>query len=288
MTTRLDAGGHEIDAGGHEIDAGGHEIDAGGHEIDAGGHEIDAGDPIVASVLELEDVHAGYGQFQALFGLSIEVRPGHTLAVVGHNGMGKTTVARVASGLIVPTRGRVLVDGQDFTGRPAQDFVRAGVVHAPEGRSVFATLSVQENLTLAFRKKFGRKGVPAALDRVYTMFPRLGERQGQLAGSLSGGEQRMLTLSRVLVLEPRLLIADELSLGLAPIITDEVYAVLMQIKQSGTSLVVIEQHIRHALEVADEVIVLDRGQVDYTGPAEDVDALMDAFHTSAVENPIAD
>jgi len=240
----------------------------------------------VAPVLALEDVHAGYGQFQALFGLSISIAPGHALAIVGHNGMGKTTVARVASGLIVPTKGRVLVDGQDFTGREAQDFVRAGVVHAPEGRSVFATLSVEENLTLAFRKKFGRKGVPAALDRVYTMFPRLGERQGQLAGSLSGGEQRMLTLARVLVLEPRMLIADELSLGLAPIITDEVYAVLLQIKQSGTSLVVIEQHIRHALEVADEVIVLDRGQVDYTGPADDVDALMAAFHTSDVENPI--
>jgi len=249
---------------------------------------VDGGGPHVAPVLVLEGVHAGYGQFQALFGLSIEVPPGHALAIVGHNGMGKTTVARVASGLIVPTKGRVLVDGQDFTGRGAQDFVRAGVAHAPEGRSVFATLSVQENLTLAFRKKFGRKGVSSALDRVCTMFPRLGERLNQLAGSLSGGEQRMLTLARVLVLEPRMLIADELSLGLAPIITDEVYAVLMQIKESGTSLLVIEQHIRHALEVADEVIVLDRGKVDYTGPADDVEALMRAFHTSAVENPIED
>src|SRR4051794_31135868 len=257
-------------------------------QLRADGEEADAGSPLAAPVLALEDVHASYGQFQALFGLSIAVPPGHALAVVGHNGMGKTTVARVASGLIVPTKGRVLVDGQDFTGREAQDYVRAGVVHAPEGRSVFATLSVEENLTLAFRKKFGRKGVPGALDRVYTMFPRLGERQGQLAGSLSGGEQRMLTLARVLVLEPRLLIADELSLGLAPIITDEVYAVLLRIKESGTSLVVIEQHIRHALEVADEVVVLDRGQVDYTGPADDVDALMEAFHPSDVENPIED
>jgi len=252
------------------------------------GREADTGAPRVAPVLALDGVHAGYGQFQALFGLSLEVAPGHALAIVGHNGMGKTTVARVASGLIVPTRGRVLVDGQDFTGRPTQDFVRAGVAHAPEGRSVFATLSVQENLTIAFRKKFGRKGVPSALDRVYTMFPRLGERQRQLAGSLSGGEQRMLTLARVLVLEPRLLIADELSLGLAPIITDEVYGVLMQIKESGTSLMVIEQHIRHALEVADEVVVLDRGTVGYSGPANDVDALMEAFHPSAVENPIDD
>lgn len=251
------------------------------------GVELDGDSARVPPVLALDGVHAGYGQFQALFGLSLDVPPGEALAVVGHNGMGKTTVARVASGLIVPTAGRVLVDGQDFTGRPAQDFVRAGVAHAPEGRSVFATLTVQENLTLAFRKKFGRRGVATALDRVCTMFPRLGERQGQVAGSLSGGEQRMLTLARVLVLEPRLLIADELSLGLAPIITDEVYSVLMQIKESGTSLLVIEQHIRHALEVADVAIVLDRGKVVYTGPADDVEALMSAFHASDVENPIA-
>jgi branched-chain amino acid transport system ATP-binding protein len=187
----------------------------------------------------------------------------------------------VASGLIVPTKGRVLVDGQDFTGRPAQDFARAGVVHAPEGRSVFATLSVQENLVLALRPKFGRKGVPAALDRVYELFPRLGERQGQLAGSLSGGEQRMLTLARVLVVEPRLLIADELSLGLAPIITDEVYAVLARIKESGTSLMVIEQHVRHALEVADVAVVLDRGRIAHAGPADDIDVVMHTFGTAS-------
>jgi len=242
---------------------------------------------VVPPVLALERVHASYGQFQALFGLSIEVPPGGALAIVGHNGMGKTTVARVASGLLVPTAGRVIIDGQDFTGRPAQDYVRAGVAHAPEGRSVFATLTVEENLTLAFRKKFGRRGVATALGRVYQLFPRLGDRQSQLAGSLSGGEQRMLTLARVLVLEPRVLIADELSLGLAPIITDEVYEVLMQIKESGTSLVVIEQHIRHALDVADRVIVLDRGEVAYEGPSEDADALMDAFRIADVSNPIS-
>jgi len=241
---------------------------------------------LVPPVLALEQVHASYGQFQALFGLSLEVHPGGALAIVGHNGMGKTTVARVASGLLVPTTGRVIIDGQDFTGRPTQDYVRAGVAHAPEGRSVFATLTVEENLTLAFRKKFGRRGVATALGRVYELFPRLGDRQSQLAGSLSGGEQRMLTLARVLVLEPRVLIADELSLGLAPIITDEVYEVLMQIKESGTSLVVIEQHIRHALDVADRVIVLDRGEVAYEGPSDDADGLMDAFRIADVRNPI--
>ena len=248
--------------------------------VTADGIEVHHDQPDITPVLALEQVSAGYGRFQALFGVTLELPPGGAVAVVGHNGMGKTTLARVASGLVVPTKGRVLIDGRDITGSPAQDFAGAGVAHAPEGRSVFATLTVRENLTIAFRKRFGRNGVAAALDRVYELFPRLGERQGQLAGSLSGGEQRMLTLARVLVLEPRVVIADELSLGLAPIITDEVYGVLEQIKGSGAALVVIEQHVRHALEVADLVVVLDRGQIVYKGPSRDVDALMAAFRAS--------
>jgi len=240
----------------------------------------------VASVLELRDVHAGYGRFQALFGVSLQVPASGALAIVGHNGMGKTTVARVSSGLVAPSQGTVWIDGEDFTGRTAQDFAGAGVVHAPEGRSVFATLSVKENLVLAFRKRFGRSGVAAALDRVYEMFPRLGDRQGQLAGSLSGGEQRMLTLARVLVLEPRVVIADELSLGLAPIITDEVYEVLARIKRSGASMMVIEQHVRHALDVADEVVVLDRGEIVYRGPTSDNEGLMRAFRAETSGTPL--
>ena len=237
-------------------------------------------------VLELRGVHAAYGRFQALFGVSLAVPASGALAIVGHNGMGKTTVARVASGLVAPSRGTVLVDGRDLTGRPAHDFARAGVVHAPEGRSVFATLSVKENLVLPFRRTFGRQGVGPALERVYEMFPRLGERHAQLAGSLSGGEQRMLTLARVLALEPRVVIADELSLGLAPIITDEVYEVLGRIKRLGSSIVVIEQHVRHALEIADDVVVLDRGEVAYRGPTSDVDGLMRAFRAETTGAPI--
>ena len=230
-----------------------------------------------APVLRLDDVSAAYGQFHALFGVSIEVPAGGALAILGHNGMGKTTVARVASGLVRPISGRVLVDGVDLSGKAPYRFARAGIAHAPEGRSVFATLTVEENLSLVFRRAFGRRGVADALERVYELFPRLGDRRRQLAGSLSGGEQRMLTLSRVMVLEPRVLIADELSLGLAPIITDEVYRVLGRIKASGTALVVVEQHVHHALEVADRAVVLDRGRVTYEGPASDVPALMAAF-----------
>jgi branched-chain amino acid transport system ATP-binding protein len=221
-------------------------------------------------VLELRDVYAGYGQFGALFGISLTVPPGRALALVGHNGMGKTTVARVASGLVAPSQGQVLIAGREFTGRGEHHFARAGIVHAPEGRSVFATLTVEENLVLGFRQSFGRRGVRGALDHVYALFPRLGERRGQGAGSLSGGEQRMLTLARVMVLEPKLLIADELSLGLAPIITDEVYGVLGRILSTGTALLVIEQHTRHALALVEQAAVLERGTISFAGPSAEV------------------
>jgi branched-chain amino acid transport system ATP-binding protein len=224
-----------------------------------------------APLLELREVGAGYLQFRALFGVSLQVRERQAVALVGPNGSGKTTVARVASGLVVPTAGRVLVNGVDLTGRPAHDFVRAGIVHAPEGRSVFATLTTEENLELAFRQRFGRAGVPAALSSAYELFPVLGERRNQLAGSLSGGEQRMLTLARVLVAEPKVLIADELSLGLAPIITTEVYRVLERILEAGTSLLVVEQHIDHALALAHHLVALERGRVVFEGHPDEID-----------------
>jgi branched-chain amino acid transport system ATP-binding protein len=217
-----------------------------------------------APVLQLEGVHAAYGPFRALFGVDLTVPAGGSVALLGPNGSGKTTVARVASGLVAPTRGTVRVDGQDLTGRPAWAVARAGVLHAPEGRSVFATLSVEENLVLSMTE--GGDG----LDRAYTLFPKLKERRTQVAGTLSGGEQRMLSLARVLAQPPRLLIVDELSLGLAPIVVEEVYATLARIKAEGTALLIIEQHVHHALEVADEAAVLHHGQVAVQGPADDL------------------
>lgn len=219
-------------------------------------------------VLELRGIDAGYQQFRALFGVSLEVPAGRAVALVGANGAGKTTLARVASGLVTPTAGTVLVDGVDMTGAPAHHIATMGIAHAPEGRATFGSLSVEENLILPFHRQFGRGGLPRALRRAYELFPRLGNRRRQLAGSLSGGEQRMLTLARVLVSEPRLLIADELSLGLAPIITSEVYLVLEQIREAGTALLVVEQHLDQALAIADEVVALDRGQVAFTGTPE--------------------
>jgi branched-chain amino acid transport system ATP-binding protein len=220
-------------------------------------------------ILELRDVSAEYGPFRALFGVSLTIRPGAALALLGTNGAGKTTVARIASGLVSASGGSVFADGKDMTQRRTYEFARAGIAHAPEGRSVFATFTVEENLTLSFRQSQGKSRVRAALDEAYTLFPRLGERRKQEAGTLSGGEQRMLSLSRVLVEKPRLLIADELSLGLAPIVVDEVYETLTSIRGSGTALLIVEQHVQHALELCDDVALLDHGTVAWKGPASE-------------------
>ena len=226
--------------------------------------------PADAPLIELDDVDAGYGPFRALFDVSLQLCAGRVLALLGSNGAGKTTIARVCSGLVVPTKGTVRFDGADLTGQPVYVYARRGIVHAPEGRSVFASLSVQENLELTFRRSRGRAHVHAALDEAYGLFPRLGERRRQLAGTLSGGEQRMLALARVLVEKPRLLIADELSLGLAPIVVDEVYRTLETIRDSGTTLLIVEQHVHHALAIADDAVVLVKGEVAYSGPVSEL------------------
>jgi branched-chain amino acid transport system ATP-binding protein len=223
----------------------------------------------VTPVLELRGVDASYGAFRSLFGVDLTVEPGQAVAVVGPNGAGKTTVARVASGLVEPEAGAVLVDGVDLVGRPAHRFARAGVAHAPEGRSVFATLTVEENLTLSIRRQRGPKGVKAGLEEAYDLFPPLGERRQQAAGTLSGGEQRMLSMARVLVDTPKVLIADELSLGLAPIIVEQTYASLARLRDAGTALVVIEQHVAHALDLCEQVVVMDHGTVAWSGPTAD-------------------
>jgi branched-chain amino acid transport system ATP-binding protein len=227
-------------------------------------------EPTTTPLLELRDVDAAYGPFRALFGVSFSVAEGEVVALLGANGSGKTTVARVCSGLLHPTAGTVTLGGTDVSkARPFQ-IARRGVTHAPEGRSVFASLTVEENLTLSFRAELGKRGVGGALAHAYELFPRLGERRGQLAGTLSGGEQRMLSLARVLVTPPRLLIADELSLGLAPIVVDEVYRTLREVRAAGASVLLIEQYVHHALSLADRVVLLDKGQVAFDGPSDEL------------------
>lgn len=242
-----------------------------------------AGDPAADTpLLELRDVHAGYGPFRSLFGISIAIQPRSVMALLGANGSGKTTVVRVASGLIKPTAGHIFFDGEDVTGRRAYKLAQMGIVHAPEGRSVFASLTVEENLILTFRAAFGRRGYRARLSQAYELFPRMGERRRQLAGTLSGGEQRMLSLARVLVRGPKLLITDELSLGLAPVIIDEVYETLGTIRDSGCALLIVEQHVHQALTLADDVVVLAKGRVVLSGNREELgdisDRLLPAVH----------
>ena len=234
---------------------------------------------MAAALLEVDHVDAGYGPFRALFDVSFAIPEGGALALLGSNGAGKTTVARVCSGLVHPSHGRVRFAGDDVTTVPAYELARRGVAHAPEGRSVFATLTVEENLTLAFREgaKAGHPGVAESLASAFELFHRLESRKSQLAGTLSGGEQRMLALARVLVHPPRLLIVDELSLGLAPIIVTEVYTMLAKIKQTGTTLLIVEQLVSHALGIADEVVLLTKGRTTYAGPVSELGDLDQHF-----------
>ena len=226
-------------------------------------------------LLQLRHVDAAYGPFRALFDVSFGIRPGSVTALLGGNGAGKTTVARVITGLIAPTRGEIWFMGVPIHGLAPFRIARLGIVHAPEGRSVFASLSVRENLELSFRRELGAAGVNDALARAYELFPRLGERRKQIAGTLSGGEQRMLSLARVMVNPPKLLVADELSLGLAPIVVDEVYRNLALIRDAGTTLLLVEQYVGHALAIADSVIVLAKGGVAYSGPADQLGEVSD-------------
>lgn len=229
-----------------------------------------AAPPTAGLALEVRDVHAGYGPFRALFGVSFAVSPGRAVALLGPNGSGKTTVARVCSGLLRPSEGEVLFQGEDITRAKPHAIAKLGLVQAPEGRAVFATLTVEENLTLWFRQTLGKARVAEGLDHAYDAFPKLGERRKQLAGTLSGGEQRMLSLARVLVDPPAVLVADELSLGLAPIIVDEVYRTLARLKEAGSAVVVVEQQVAHALALADDAVVLAKGRSVWSGPAADL------------------
>jgi branched-chain amino acid transport system ATP-binding protein len=238
-------------------------------------------------LLELREVQAGYGPFRALFGVSLSVREGSVVALLGSNGCGKTTVARVCTGLIKPTEGKFFFDGEDVTRERAYRLARRGIAHAPEGRSVFASLTVEENLLLTLRRSLGRSQVAGGLARAYEMFPPLSQRRRQIAGTLSGGEQRMLALARVLANPPRLLVCDELSLGLAPIVVDEVYNALATIRDAGTTLLIVEQHVSHALELADDVAVLVKGRITYDGAVADMGDLSERLLPSgtSVEAP---
>ena len=216
-------------------------------------------------VLALRNVSAAYGPYRALFDVSFTVPEGGVVALVGSNGAGKSTVARTVTGLVTASSGQVLFSGEDVTTQPAFKIARLGMAHVVEGRGVFSTLTVEENLTLAFRQRQGRGKLKENLERAYMAFPILGERRRQMGGTLSGGQQRLLSLAKVLVVPPKVLVADELSLGLAPVVVDQVYEGLAQINTNGTAIVVVEQQVNRVLQLATWAVVLNHGTVFYEG-----------------------
>ncbi|MGO8873094.1 MAG: ABC transporter ATP-binding protein [Acidimicrobiales bacterium] len=218
--------------------------------------------------LEVVGVSASYGPYRALFGVTFDVPGGGITALIGSNGAGKSTVARVVTGLLASSQGTIRLNGTDVTGWPAYKIARAGSAHVPEGRGVFANLTVEENLKLAFRQRGGRRGVADSLVQAYAAFPVLGSRRKQHGGTLSGGEQRILSLAKVLIVPPSLLVADEISLGLAPVMIDAVYDGLRQINRAGTALLIVEQQVDRVLELAETAVVLEHGSVAYAGSTD--------------------
>jgi branched-chain amino acid transport system ATP-binding protein len=226
-------------------------------------------------MLVVKDLYAGYGLSEVLVGASFEVRKGTVVALIGANGAGKTTTMRAISGMITPSRGEVLLDGQPVQGLPASKIARLGLAHSPEGRKVFAPLSVEDNLLLgAFRhlpRFFGfRKAGAEDLRHVYDLFPRLAERRGQLAGTLSGGEQQMLAIGRALMARPKVMLLDEPSMGLAPVIVQEVFRTIRRLKAEGMTMLLVEQFAQTALEVADYAYVMERGRIAVHGTPDEL------------------
>jgi len=219
------------------------------------------------SLLELEDLHVHYGAIHALKGISIRVEKGQIVTLVGANGAGKSTTLRALSGLLKPSRGTIHFDGKAIGGVPAHEIVRLGMSHVPEGRIVFANLSVLENLDLGAYLRRDRAGIREDRERIFRLFPRLEERKKQASGTLSGGEQQMLAIGRALMARPTLLLLDEPSLGLAPILVREIFAVVREIRERGTTIVLVEQNARQALAVADIGYVLETGAVRFTDRA---------------------
>ncbi len=226
-------------------------------------------------MLVVKDLHAGYGLSEVLVGVSLEVKAGTVVALIGANGAGKTTTMRAISGLLTPTRGEVRLDGAPVQGLGAAAIARLGLAHSPEGRKVFAPLSTEDNLLLgAFRRLprfFGfRRRAAEDLDRVYALFPKLAARRTQLAGTLSGGEQQMLAIGRALMARPKVMLLDEPSMGLAPVIVQEVFETVRRLKADGMTMLLVEQFARTALEVADRAYVMERGKIVVEGTPDEL------------------
>ncbi|HWP62353.1 MAG TPA: ABC transporter ATP-binding protein [Candidatus Binatia bacterium] len=213
------------------------------------------------ALLELHDVHVHYGNIHALKGISIEVAEGEIVTLIGANGAGKSTTLNAISGLVRPSAGSIRYDGQDITRAPAHEIVARGVVQVPEGRRIFARLTVRENLLMGAYLVRDRREIEAGIERVFAMFPRLKEREHQVCGTLSGGEQQMLAIGRALMTRPRVLLMDEPSMGLAPVLVDGIFATIRYLHEEGTTILLVEQNARMALSVADRGYVVETGRI---------------------------
>lgn len=211
-----------------------------------------------------------YGMIHALKGVSLEVEEGEIVTLIGSNGAGKSTLLKTISGLLKPKQGSIEFLGQTIAGKQAQSIVKAGISHVPEGRRVFANMSVEENLELGAFLRKDRDGIRQDLQQVYELFPRLHERKKQLSGTLSGGEQQMLAIGRAIMAKPKLLLLDEPSMGLAPIIVQSIFTIIQEINKAGTTILLVEQNANIALSVANRAYVLETGKIVLSGPAQEV------------------
>jgi branched-chain amino acid transport system ATP-binding protein len=219
-------------------------------------------------MLELRHVTAGYGAFTALWDVSLHVATGEAVAVVGPNGAGKTTLLRVISGMIAPRIGELAFEGASLTGRPAYEVVARGIAHVPEGRRIFPTLTVADNLKMGAYLKTARRAYAESLERVFTLFPVLSERRRQRAGSLSGGEQQMLAVGRALMSRPKLVLLDEPSMGLAPVMVLRLFDLIRRVREEGYTILVVEQNVRQVLKLVDRAYLLEAGRMKMEGRAD--------------------
>lgn len=223
-----------------------------------------------ATLLSIKDLHVAYGNILALQGISLEVCEGEIVTLIGANGAGKSTLLRAISGVVPIRSGNITFDSVNLGTTPAHQIVELGIAHVPEGRGIFANLTVMENLKLATWSRKDRSGLPKEYQRVFDIFPRLAERQHQLAGTLSGGEQQMLAVGRALMTRGRLMLLDEPSMGLAPVLVREIFQTVRDINASGTTILLVEQNARQALKLANRGYVLETGRLTLAGPASEL------------------
>ena len=222
------------------------------------------------AILEVKELEGFYGVIQAIKGISFEVNPGEIIALIGANGAGKTTTLQTITGLIPSKSGHIVYDGKDITRMPGHKLVSMGIAHVPEGRRVFAEMTVLQNLKMGAYTRKDKAELEETLETIYKRFPRLEERKNQLAGTLSGGEQQMLAMGRALMSHPRLIVMDEPSMGLSPIYVNEIFEIIQEINKSGTTVLLVEQNAKKALSIADKAYVLETGNIVLSGDAKEL------------------